>query len=271
MLAAAVIVFREILEAALIVSVVLAALRGVKGARRTVLGGISAGAVGALVLAYAIAHMAELFSGSGQELFGAAILFSVVGLLAWHIVWMQSHGRALVQDMRATCDAVSSGQKSLLVLGTVIALAVLREGAEIVLFMQGMIAAGNATQVFLGFVLGLVAGILAGAVIYWGFAVLPIGKLFSSTNALLMLIAAGMAAKGAGKLIESGYLPPLYENVWDSSAILSEKSLLGEFLGTLVGYMATPSAMQLLFYAITITAIMTLSAHQKKAVARKAS
>lgn len=264
MLAAAIVVFREVLEAALIVSVVLAATQGIKGRLATVAGGIGAGILGALILAFFTGQLSETFAGNGQEYFSAAVLFSVVGLLAWHIIWMQSHGRALVQDMRSTCAAVRDGEKELYVLGVVIALAVLREGAEIVLFMHGMMAGGNMADVLSGFALGLVGGLVAGGALYWGFTKIPVSQLFASTNILLMLIAAGMAAKGAGKLIQAGTLPALHESVWDSSGILPESSMLGEFLSALIGYMEQPSAMQLVFYGATILAISFFMLRQKK-------
>lgn len=267
MLAAALVVFREVLEAALIVSVVLAATQGIKGRIATVCGGIAAGIIGALIVALFTGQIAGAFAGNGQEYFSAAILFSVTALLTWHIVWMNSHGRTLVQEMRSTCDAVRNGEKDLIVLGVVIALAVLREGAEIVLFMHGMFESGNAGDVLTGFGLGLGSGLVVGAALYWGFTKIPVGSLFTSTNILLMLIAAGMAAKGAGKLIQAGVLPSIQDSVWDTSHILSESSVVGEFLSALIGYMEQPSAMQLCFYAATIFGIMLLMRTQKKAQA----
>jgi len=139
MLAAALIVFREVLEAALIVSVIMAATKGVAHRLRFIFGGIGAGVAGAFALAFFTAQLSESFSGNGQELFSALILFSVVGLLGWHIIWMQKHGRELASTMRQVGDDVRGGRKSLMVLATVVGLAVLREGAEIVLFTQGML------------------------------------------------------------------------------------------------------------------------------------
>jgi high-affinity iron transporter len=264
MLAAALVVFREVLEAALIICVILAATKSVPKRGLYILCGGLVGAVGSVLLALFTSEISGLFQGMGQELFGAAVMFLVVGLLAWHIVWMQRHGRELVCEMKSVGASVASGQKPLIILSAAVCLAVLREGGEVVLFLQGMASSGVQQLTILGGLgFGLAAGIAAGGVMYWGFMRLPLGTLFSATNILLLLIAAGMAARGAGKLIQAGILPALQEPVWDTSAILSEKSLPGEFLSTLVGYMAAPSAMQLIFYGITVTIILALLAAEK--------
>mgnify|MGYP003386158380 CR=1 FL=1 len=264
MFAAAVIVFREVLEAALIVSVILAATKGVQNRLKMIAGGILAGIIGSGIVAAFTAQLSNSFSGFGQELFQAGIMFTVVGLLAWHIIWMQQHGREMVCEMKEAGAAVVAGTKSLLALAVVIALAVLREGSEIVLFVQGMMASGTMQDVLGGLMLGLVTGILAGWLLYIGFLKLSLKHLFSSTNILLMLIAAGMAARGADKLVQAGFIPSLYDNVWDTSAILSESSVPGQFLSALIGYIAQPSAMQIVFYVATVVAISLMLRMQKQ-------
>ncbi len=259
MLAAALVVFREVLEAALIVSVVLAATHGVKRRLLFVGGGVAAGILGSFLVALFTSQLASSFAGNGQDLFSACVMFAVVGLLGWHVIWMQRHGRELVAEMKEVGAAVKSGTRPLWALGAVTALAVLREGAEIVLFMQGLIASSPFMQVGAGFMIGLGAGMAVGAILYWGFLRLPVARLFTATNFLLMLIAAGMAARGAGKLIQAGYLPSLRDPLWDTSNILSEQSMGGQFLSALVGYMAEPSGMQMIFYGTTLVAICALA------------
>lgn len=263
MLAAAIVVFREVLEAALVVCVILAVVRGVKGAARMILAGIGLGALGSCILALFTNQLAAAFSGNGQEIFGAVVMFTVVALLTWHIVWMQKHGRELVHDMQKIGAEVRDGKRPILALGAVVALAVLREGSEIVLFLQGLMASGQVASVMAGFFIGLAAGAACGFVLYLGFVKLPVAQMFKLTNFLLALIAAGMAARGAGKLIQAGYLPALFQPVWNTSHVLPEESVPGQFLSALVGYMAAPSAMQLLFYGVTIVTIAALVFVQK--------
>ncbi len=270
MFAAALIVFREVLEAALIVSVILAATKGVHNRLRMIFSGVVAGCMGSLIVALFTTQLSNAFSGFGQELFHAFIMFAVVGLLSWHIIWMQRHGREMVIEMKEVGAAVAAGKKSLFALAAVVALAVLREGSEVVLFLQGMAASGDVQNLMGGLVLGIAAGVTAGWLLYIGFLKLSLKHLFSATNVVLMLIAAGMAARGADKLIQAGMLPSLYDNVWDSSAILPESSLPGQFLTALVGYIAQPNAMQLVFYGVTVAGILILWRLQKNPAPTKA-
>ncbi|MBY0428758.1 MAG: FTR1 family protein, partial [Alphaproteobacteria bacterium] len=107
-------------------------------------------------------------------------------------------------------------------------------------------------------------GALAGWLLYIGFLKLSLKHLFSTTNIVLMLIAAGMAARGADKLIQAGFIPSLYDNVWDSSAIVPEGSIPGQFLTALVGYIAQPNAMQIVFYVATVVIITVMLRLQKQ-------
>ena len=136
MLAVALIVFREVLEAALIVGIVMAASRGVTRRGLWVAGGVAAGIVGAVIVAGFAEAIAEAASGLGQELFNAMILLAAVGLLGWHNVWMGRHGREMAAEMNQVGRAVAWGARPLHVLGAVVAVAVLREGSEVVLFLR---------------------------------------------------------------------------------------------------------------------------------------
>ena len=152
MLASLVIVFREVIEAGLIVGIVLAATRGVPRRGWWVSGGVVGGVLGACVVAAFAGELGSLFAGSGQELFNAALLLVAVGMLTWHNGWMASHGRELAREVRAVGSAVAAGDRPLAAVAIVVGVAVLREGSEVVLFLYGILASGGTT----------VAGMLAG-------------------------------------------------------------------------------------------------------------
>ena len=138
MLATLLIVFREVIEAGLIVGIVLAATKGVARRGLWVGYGIAAGVLGACLVAGFAGEIASLFAGSGQEFFDAGILLLAVGMLTWHNVWMAGHGRAMAQEMKSIGTAVSKGEQPLAALAVVVGVAVLREGSEIVLFLYGI-------------------------------------------------------------------------------------------------------------------------------------
>ena len=259
MLGAAILVFREVLEAALVIGIVLAASRGIAGSRGWTATGVVAGTAGALLVAAGAGSIAAAFEGVGQEILNAGILLLAVVLLAWHCVWMQRHGAQIAREMRDVGRDVSEGTRPLRVLALVVSLAVLREGSEIVLFLYGILAGGTQPGPLLtGSTLGLVAGAAAGALLYGGLLRIPTRHLFSVTGWLIVLLAAGMAGHAAAYLVQAGVLPALLEPVWDSSNVLPEHGPLGQLLGVLVGYDDRPSAMQLLWVAATLLGIVTL-------------
>jgi len=142
MLATLLIVFREVIEAGLIVGIVLAATKGLPSRGLWVGYGVVGGVAGAWLVAAFAGEIAPLFEGAGQELFNACILLLAVVMLTWHNVWMASHGRTIVQETRAVGAAVAAGQKPLAALSVVCGVAVVREGSEVVLFLYGITATG---------------------------------------------------------------------------------------------------------------------------------
>ena len=260
MLATLLIVFREVIEAGLIVGIVLAATKGVTGRGLWVSYGVLGGLAGAAVVAAFAGQLGALFEGAGQELFNAVILLIAVIMLAWHNVWMASHGRALAQEMKEVGAAVSSGQKPLAALAIVCGIAVLREGSEVVLFLYGIFASGGTSKLamLVGGLLGLVAGAALSALMYLGLVTIPTRYLFSFTSGLITLLAAGLAAQAVNFLQQAGYLDVLTATVWDSSWLLPEDSLLGRLLHTLIGYADRPSGAQLVAYVLTVAVIVGL-------------
>lgn len=251
----ALLVFREVLEAALIVTVVAAATRGV--ARRSVFigGGITLGVLGALLVAAFAGAISNAVSGVGQELFNASVLFAAVLMIGWHVIWMSSHGREMARQMKELGGAVQAGSSSLAMLLAVVALAVLREGSEIVLFLTGMVA-GGATGLFPGLLMGIAAGTAVGLALYFGLLRIPVRYFFTATNWMLVLLAAGLASSAARYLVQANLVPEWGNQIWDSSWLLSNGSVLGNILHILVGYDARPSGIQLVFYGAVVVLLV---------------
>jgi high-affinity iron transporter len=260
MLATAIIVFREVLEASLVVGIVLAASRGVPRRGVWVTSGIAAGVLGATLVAACAGAIAAAVNGIGQELFNAAILFTAVAMLGWHNIWMNRHGRELAASAALLGRAVLGGSRPLYALALVVGIAVLREGSEVVLFLYGIaIASGvGALGMLGGGILGLAGGVAIGAVIYLGLLAIPLRQLFTVTSWLILLLAAGMASQGAAFLMQANLLPSFGNNLWDTSSILSENSMLGLLLHVLIGYSAQPAGIQVVFYLATLLVIGTL-------------
>ncbi|MET0536680.1 MAG: FTR1 family protein [Xanthobacteraceae bacterium] len=260
MLGAAVIVFREVIEAGLIIGIVLAVTRTVPRRGLWVAAGVLVASLGAGLLALFAERIADAFAGSGQELLNAAVLGIAVVMLMWHTLWMAKHGQELAASMAQLGRAVTSGRRPLAALAMVVGLAVLREGSEVVLFLYGIVAAGASTSsLFAGGMLGLAAGAAFTALTYYGLIAIPARYIFAVTSILIALLAAGMAAQAVQYLDAAGLINVLGERLWDSSSLLPQDSLLGRLLHTLIGYTDRPTELQLITYTTTLLVMVALT------------
>lgn len=258
MFGAALIVFRESFEAALLIGILAAAMHNVPGRNRWLGLGIGVGLAGAIVVAGLTDLIANAANGSGQELFNAAILGFAVLMLAWHNIWMSTHGADLARHAKRLGAEVGSGARAMSSVAVLAGLAILREGSETALFLYGIFAGSEMTLQSLigGALLGLVAGVGIGTAIYAGLLRIPSRRFFAVISALLLFLAAGLASQMARFLIQADWLPSLASPLWDTTWLLSNGSLLGATLRILVGYEAQPTGTQALFYVATLACIV---------------
>ena len=257
MFAAALIVFRESLEASLIISIMAAATLGIAFRGRWIAAGILTGLAGSALVASSMGLISNMASGMGQELFNAGILILAVGMLAWHNIWMSIHGREMAAQVKNTARAIQDGSRERSVIFMVVALAVLREGSETVLFLYSLATSTedglrNTVGGGLG---GLGAGVLVGGLLYAGLLRIPLRWFFSITGVFVLLLAASMASQAARFLVQADLLPSLGAPVWDTSGLLSQTSAVGTLLHGLIGYEAQPAGMQIVFYVVVMLAI----------------
>ena len=258
MFPAALIVFRETLEAAMFVGIVAAATQQLAGRARWLIAGVAAGALGAVVLALMAERISALYDGIGQDLMNVGILSAALTMLVWHCVWVSTHGQQMAAHARDLGRSINHGQRAPWTLFVAVALAVLREGAETVLFVGGSIAGsgnGGTTSVLTSCTLGLAAGAIVGALMYVGLSRIPTKRLFAVTNILVALLAASIASQLARTLGQAGLVERWSTPLWDSTAVLAPDSALGTVLHALVGYDAQPSGAQLTAYLAVLTFI----------------
>ena len=272
MIGALIIVFREIIEAGLIVGILLAATRSVSGSRVWIFGGVCLGLLGSAIVAGFTSFIAAAFEGYGQELFNAAILGAAVLMLIWHNLWMVRHGKGLAAGLKETGKEIVSGKKTFWALALIVGTAVMREGSEVVLFLYGIAINDGTTK--LGMLTGGLAGVVLGggvsALTYLGMLNIPMRHFFTVTNGLITLLAAGMAAQAVSFLEQAGVANIFSQTIWNSSGILSEKSIPGRILHTLVGYADQPTLLQLMAYLAVIAVIWISSKAMRPAVVKQA-
>lgn len=261
MFSTTIIIFRETIEIAMILSVLFAATHGLAGRVLWIAGGLAAGLAGAGLVAAFAETISDSLSGLGQEFFNALILFAAALVIGGTVVWMRTHAATLTAQLNKVGQDVSSGTLPMYSLALVCALTTLREGSEIVLFIYGMVLSGqNAVSIMAGSAIGVLLGIGVGVLMYYGLLKVPARYVLQVTSWLLMLLVAGLASQGAVYLSAAGYFPNLSYQVWNTSWLLSENGILGKGLHSLIGYSARPTAIQLIVYGITLAAIVGIVA-----------
>ncbi len=261
MLSTAIVIFRESLEISLILGIVLAATRDLPGRLYWIVGGALAGVFGAGLVAYFADTISNMAQGAGQELFNAGVLFTAAMFIGWTVLWMRKHVRDMSAKLRQVGMDVTAGNLPRYSLSAIIALAMLREGSEIVLFIYGMIASGETgTSIISGSLLGILLGTAAGVAFYAGLIRMSAKYMLQVTSWILMLLVAGLAAQAVGFLTAAGYFDTMSHPVWDTSWLLSDGSLVGQALHSLIGYCAKPTTIQLMIYGGTLAALIGMIA-----------
>lgn len=270
---------REGLEAALIIGIVLGALRKI---RRTDLAPAlwlgTLAAVGVSVLAAILLTLFGLsLEGSAEKIYEGVTMLLAAGILTWMIFWMRGQARHLKGELEEGVNkaAISTGKRAIFWLAFV---AVVREGVELALFITAAFFAGNneniglnTIQTLAGVVLGLGTSILLGWSLLATTVRLDLRRFFQVTGLLLILFAAGLVAHGVHEFNEIGFIPSIVEHVWDVNVFIDENSIMGELLKTLFGYNGNPSLTEMIGYfgyMIIVTILFTRSTAGKKSDAK---
>lgn len=256
----AVIIFRECLEIALLLGVIIAVTKPIKNSRNFILAGVLAGVTASSIFAFFAKSLTEQFDGFGDEIFDAGIILLTSVIISWTCVWMQGYTKKLRRNIDELSNKISSGNASKMMLVLVVATTVLREGAEILLYVYSISSAENLSINDYGYGLlgGAVCGFLAGAIVYKGLIKFAGKYIFKVSTILLILIASGLAAEAAGILTSAGLIELYADQLWDTSWIISDSSITGKLLNIIIGYDSRPNGMQLIFYFSTITITLVM-------------
>ncbi|MDO8933124.1 MAG: FTR1 family protein [Rhodocyclaceae bacterium] len=248
MLNALIIVWRESLEAMLVIGVLLAWIaRQPEPAmlRQGLWLGAAAGVALAMMLGFATFAAQSQFAGATLEMFQLAMVLFAAALIVQMVLWMHRHGRAMKRELEEQASRTTGA----IGIGSIAALAVAREGAETVVFLYGLgvEAMGNQRAALLG---AAAAGFVLAAATSWivarGARFLSYRTLFRVSEFLLLLIANALLANGIDRMIGMDWLPPLLDPVWDSSALLDDGRGAGRLLADFVGYRARPAGVLLI-------------------------
>ena len=243
------ILLREGLEAALIVGIILAVLGRLDQMRhvRMVYAGVGVAFIASIVFAVAADGLSDMFEGAGQEVLNGIVLMAAAVMITYVLVWLRESRKHMYDDITQQVQGNVTRGVGIFVLAFV---SVFREGAESVLFLWGVMSGTGESvgRVVTGGLLGLAAAVVVAWLLFQGGRRIPLKQFFNVTTLLLVVLAAGMLARGVGFWVAVDWLPALMYSVWDTGAILSERSSLGGVLVILAGYNANPTLMEVLVY-----------------------
>ena len=254
MIASTIIVLREMLEICLVIGMFSAALNNIQKKWTIICSGILSGIFLSGILTFLFYQASKFLEEDGQEYINITILLSSIICIALTILWINTHLTLLQHRLKeATIDS-----KTFPII-IIIALAIAREGAELVLFMHG-IAIGGARAIDLtsGFLLGSLIGISLGVLMYRGLLNIPHKYFFKTINIMLILLAAGMSAQLAHYLIVIDLVQIGSNILWDSSWLIRDSSLAGKLSHGLLGYSAKPTLLQVIFYTVTLLSMLLI-------------
>jgi high-affinity iron transporter len=261
-----VITLREAFEAALILGIVYGYLEKIKArdGYRFVTWGGALGLVASVGVGVAVTYLSGPLLDVGPEIITVVVIFAAVGLLTWHAWWMQQHARFIKGDVQHRIDEARAHNR-LWIVGLIAFTGVFREGAETVLFLWGILAQAGAGTGW-GSLAGGVAGVAGAAALGWaifhGGQHVSLPRFFSVTTAFIMLLAAGLFSTGVGRLQGLGVLPTS-EPLWNTSWLLSDRSITGSFLSGLIGYRSQPTLLEIIAYvAYLLVAGVLLFGHR---------
>lgn len=250
MIAAVLLAFREGLEAALILGIVLGVLQRIQRADQARFVWLGAGVAAILSTAGGVGLVALgiSFEGQAEEIFEGTAMLLAAAVLTWMIFWMGRQGRAIQHELELEVREASSARGGW-ALFSLAFVAVLREGIELALFLTAAALTATAGATIVGGLIGLAASAVAGWLLFATTSRLDLRSFFRVTSVLLVLFAAGLVAYGVHEFNEAGLIPPVIEHVWDLNPVLDEDSGVGQVLKALLGYNGNPSLTEVLAYA----------------------
>jgi len=262
MVAALVLSLREGLEAALIIGIVLGALKRLQrmDLSPALWRGAGAAAAASLLIALVMGTVGAEMEGHAEEIFEGAAMFLACGVLTWMIFWMRSQAGTIKQKLESSVSQAASGngQRGLFTLAF---LSVGKEGFELALFLIATRFSSDGWQTLAGALAGLAAAAVLGWMLFATTRRLSLKAFFGVTNVLLIVFAAGLAAHGVHEFNEAGLIPAVIEPLWDTSRLLSDSSLVGEIFKALLGYDSNPSLTEvgayLVYYLVIGLALYT--------------
>ncbi|MBI5877760.1 MAG: FTR1 family protein [Chloroflexi bacterium] len=252
MFSAVLLAFREGLEAALVVGLLLGALAQMgdsRGRRSLVWGGVAAAVAASIAVAVALTAIGIELEGAAEQIFEGTTFMLAAIVLTWMIFWMRFQGAQMKGKFEREVRQAITGTGAGWGLFSLAFLAVFREGVETALLLSANAFSSSAQETLTGTAIGLACAVAVGYLIFATTVKLSTREFFRVTSVILILFAAGLVGRGVHEFNEAAIVPEVIEHAWDTSAILPTDTLLGALVRTLFGYNPRPSLTELIAYA----------------------
>ena len=257
MISSLVLSLREGLEAALIIGIVLGALRrtGRSDLNRSLWAGVISAAIVSLLAALLLRLVDQELVGTAEQIFEGVTFLLAAGVLTWMIFWMRRQSGGMKSDLEGKVSRASLGQGggALYFLAFI---AVLREGIELALYLTASSLTNSALQTILGASIGLLGAGLLGYLLYSTTLRLNLQRFFQVTSVILILFAAGLIAHSVAEFNEAGIIPAVINPIWNLNPLLNDQSIAGVIFSTLFGYHGSPSLTEAMSYGVYILAAL---------------
>ena len=261
MLDIALIIFREFMEVAVLLSIVVAATRHVPHVSYYIILGMLLGTIAAALVAFFTRSLTLSLGGLGDEIFNIVVILLTVILISWTVIWMQGYSGRLREGMATFADSVATNKKCYWFITLIVASTMFREGAEVLLFIYSVVSARqiDMNHFLTGIALGAAGGVLCGVAMYKGLLGVAGRSLFRVTSILLILIAASLASEAANMLVQIGVIDVFVDEVWDTSHLIEDSGIIAKLLKIVFGYHSKPMGIQMIFYLATFAVVYGFS------------
>lgn len=254
------------MEVAVLLSIVIAATRRVPNISYYIILGMMGGVIAAAITAFFTRALTVSLGGLGDEVFNIIIILLTVFLISWTVIWMQGYSHRLHSNLATIADSVGTNKKCYWFITLIVATTTFREGAEVLLFIYSIVSAHKVdmNHLLLGITIGASGGVVCGIAMYKGLLGFAGQRLFKVTSILLILIAASLSAEAANMLVQIGVIESFSFEIWDSSHIIEDGSIIGKVFKIIFGYHSRPMAIQMIFYLSTFIVVYGFSHMRQK-------
>lgn len=254
MLKITILIFKDCFELAILLGIVLAITEKLYKSRFYIILGCMLGITALSLMAFFIKGLSISFYGVGDRIFDSYLILITVLMIIWLITWSNNYSSRVLKIVSSSSDKISTIRFNYLILVLTVAMFTLKEGIEILFGIFNIAYAENTeTDIYLyGLGVGTISSVLAGILVYLCLIKFDNKYIFIISSILLMLISAGFSAQAAGILTSTGIITVLSDELWDTSWLINDMSIVGKSIHVILGYDARPNGMQVIFYISTI-------------------